>query len=142
MTTVDKPPPTPDEIMRRTAQWVARLYGVRVTFTVDDGRGNVGTTDIDRRVMSSKGQLIGWPLGICRDMDTHATRHGLAHWSATSADSNEWWVRRDGLPHRCKWDKPGGYPAELHALDIDEPPRPWVFGARPDGFVILCGREE
>ena len=48
MATVWEPPPTPDEIMRRTAQWVARLYGVKIVFTVDDGRGSVATTEIDR----------------------------------------------------------------------------------------------
>lgn len=70
-----------------------------------------------------------WPLGVCAEMDAHAERQGLAHWSATSPTSNEWWLRRDGLPHRCRWDKPGGYPAELRELDLEEPPRPWVFGA-------------
>ncbi len=44
-----EPPPTADEIMRRTAEWVARIFGVKVEFTVDDGLGSVGTTIIDRR---------------------------------------------------------------------------------------------
>ena len=48
MTTVWIPPPTDDEIMRHTAQWVARLYGVKITFTIEDGRGSVATTVIDR----------------------------------------------------------------------------------------------
>lgn len=48
MTTIWEAPPTPDEIMRRTAQWVARLYGLKIVFTVCDGRGNVATTTVDR----------------------------------------------------------------------------------------------
>ena len=71
-------------------------------------------------------------------MDAHAARQGLAHWSATSPQNNEWWIRRDGLPHRCKWDKHGGYPAELKALDIEHPPREWVFGPN----VLLSGRRD
>lgn len=74
-----------------------------------------------------------WPLGINPDMDDHAINCGLAHWSATSATHNEWWIRRDGLPHRCRWDMNGGYPAELRALDARHPPKPWVFGVIPQG---------
>ncbi len=48
MTTIHTQPPTPEEIMRATATWVARLYGVKIEFTIDDGRGDVGTTVIDR----------------------------------------------------------------------------------------------
>jgi hypothetical protein len=48
MATIWEPIPSGDEIMDRTARWVARLYGVKVTFTIDDGRGSVATTVIDR----------------------------------------------------------------------------------------------
>ena len=53
MATIWEPPPTPDEIMRRTAMWVARLYGVKITFTIDEGGGDVGTTQIDRLTASA-----------------------------------------------------------------------------------------
>lgn len=68
-----------------------------------------------------------WPLGVNPSLDEHAAKHGLSHWSATSAGGNDCWLRRDGLVHRCKWDKDGGYPAELHALDIEFRPSSWVF---------------
>jgi len=48
MSTVWMPPPTPDEIMRKTSEWVARLYGIRITFTIQEENGNTSTTVIDR----------------------------------------------------------------------------------------------
>lgn len=49
MTTIYTPPPTPDEIMRATATWVARLYGLKITVTIDGPAGNTSTMIIDRR---------------------------------------------------------------------------------------------
>jgi hypothetical protein len=40
-----------------------------------------------------------WPLGINPEMDEHAIKQGLAHWSCVSPNSNDFWVRRDGFQH-------------------------------------------
>lgn len=48
-----EPPPSADQIMRHTAMWVAQLFGVQIEYTIDDGRGSVGTTVIDRRKVLS-----------------------------------------------------------------------------------------
>lgn len=89
--------------------------------TTTDGAGPV-----DRRVGR-------WPLGINPAMDEHAANCGLAHWSATSATKNVWWIRRDGRPHCAEFNRPGGYPDELRAIDANEPPEQWVFAPNAGG---------
>lgn len=74
-----------------------------------------------------------WPLGINKEMDEHAARAGLAHWSCTHTNGNDWWIRRDGYPYACSWNLQGGYPAELRRIDGLEPMGDWVFGAKPKG---------
>lgn len=101
------------------AFWSSRLETCRMDLRMFDRSTEERTAGAPR---------TRWPLGICRGMDEHAERAGLGHWSATKDVSNEWWIRRDGRPHVCKWDKPGGYPDELRAIDLAEPPGPWVFG--------------
>jgi hypothetical protein len=43
-----EPPPCASEVMRTTAKWVARLYGVKVTVTVEGEIGQMKST-FDRR---------------------------------------------------------------------------------------------
>ena len=50
--------PSADEIMRRTAQWVSRLYGVKIVFTVDDRKTS-------RRWTSSRSASRGLPGCQC-----------------------------------------------------------------------------
>lgn len=37
-----------------------------------------------------------WPLGINKEMDDHAAKRGLHHWSCTTKGSNFSWQRFDG----------------------------------------------
>lgn len=48
MATLWEPPPEAAEIMLRTAQWVARLYGLRIKVEIDNGRGDHEAMLIDR----------------------------------------------------------------------------------------------
>lgn len=66
-----------------------------------------------------------WPLGINPTMDSHAERMGLGHWSAASQGHNSTWVRRDGFRYNCRWNLPGGYPAELREVDASYPMGEW-----------------
>lgn len=60
MATILEPPPTAEEIMRRAAQWVARLYGVRVEVRIADGVGNDCTIVVDRA--AAERMIQGAPL--------------------------------------------------------------------------------
>lgn len=60
-----------------------------------------------------------WPLNVNPEMDLHAASHGLSHWSCVSVNSNERWMRKDGLEYSAfqKGYSPGGYPEELWKID-------------------------
>ena len=50
MAFIKEPPPTYSELLITFHRWVARLYDIKITCTVEDGRGNSDTAMIDRRV--------------------------------------------------------------------------------------------
>lgn len=50
------PPPTAYDLMKSVAEWVARAYFVKVTFTIDSGLGDTSTAIIDRRATFGKKQ--------------------------------------------------------------------------------------
>lgn len=56
MTTFYQPPPSAYDLMKSVAEWVARAYFVKVTFTIDSGLGDTSTVIIDRRATSGKEQ--------------------------------------------------------------------------------------
>jgi hypothetical protein len=63
-----------------------------------------------------------WPLGVNPDMDTHAKRNGLAHWSCVSPSSNDWWVRADGKQFQVfQCPKQMTYMEELQMVDLVYP---------------------
>ena len=49
MAFVQEQPPMYGELLSKFHNWVARLYHVKITCTVDDGRGNIDTATVDRR---------------------------------------------------------------------------------------------
>lgn len=49
MAFIKEPPPTYSELLMTFHRWVARLYQIKITCTVDDGRGNIETATVDRR---------------------------------------------------------------------------------------------
>ena len=49
MAFIKEPPPTYSELLITFHRWVARLYEIKITCTVDDGRGNSDTATVDRR---------------------------------------------------------------------------------------------
>lgn len=68
-----------------------------------------------------------WPLAINTEMDEHAVRRGLAHWSCTSSRSNEWWIRRDGFPYRVTFANNVTYEDELRKADLHNDIQEFVF---------------
>lgn len=59
MATIYEEPPSADEVMRRMAHWVARIYGLKVTVKIEGACGE-STTVIDRRPP---------PIDVCTDPD-------------------------------------------------------------------------
>lgn len=43
-----EPPPSAHDLMRSVAEWIAKVYRVRVEFTIDYGRGERDSVTIDR----------------------------------------------------------------------------------------------
>ena len=53
MAFLKEPPPTYSELLITFHRWVARLYDIKITCTIEDGRGNSDTTTVDRRMFRS-----------------------------------------------------------------------------------------
>ena len=64
---------------------------------------------------------VKWPIGINPEMDNHAAKNGMSHWSCVSPKENIWWVRRDGLTCAATFKENGGYIADLKAMDKKVP---------------------
>ena len=58
MAFIKEPQPTYDELLSQFHRWVARLYQIKITCTIDDGRGNSSTTTVDRLVHRARGTPI------------------------------------------------------------------------------------
>ena len=48
MATIYEPPPTAYEVMSQVARWIALADRVKITFTIDDGKGEKITETINR----------------------------------------------------------------------------------------------
>jgi len=63
-----------------------------------------------------------WPLGVNPEMDTHAARNNLAHWSCVSASANNWWLRSDGKQFEVfQGPRQTTYMEELEMVDLVYP---------------------
>ena len=54
MAFIKEPPPTYSELLVTFHRWVARLYEIKITCTVEDGRGNSDTSTADRRACRAR----------------------------------------------------------------------------------------
>jgi len=63
----------------------------------------------------------GFPLGINKNMDDHARRCGMGHWSCTTPESNQYWVRFDGLVCSIDFGNFDSYADCLRQCDRDNP---------------------
>lgn len=89
-----------------------KIAGVE-SVQIKAGLPSVGLTSIHYMGKSRFGR---WPLGLNVEMDDHAARHGLAHWSCVTPHSSELWIRADG--RYCEPKSGGdGYIAELREFD-------------------------
>ena len=75
--------------------------------------------------------MLQWPLGINSELDEHAKKQGLGHWSCTEKMGNGCWIRQDGEVFRPLFNQQEGYPVELKEFDKSNPMRDLVFGSLP-----------
>lgn len=55
MATIYIPPPTPEEMLHKYASWIARLFGIKVTVTIDHDNGDTSTCVCDSRQRAARG---------------------------------------------------------------------------------------
>lgn len=71
---------------------------------------------------SGSSRFDRWPLNVNPEMDAHAARLGLSHWSCVSTKANNWWIRADGQQFEAfLTGSRNTYMEELEAFDLRNP---------------------